>query len=111
MKDPSAAHREALRHEQRGLERLAAAVAAETAAGGDDAVVGKLRDRRGAHDVADGARGAGTSRETRDVAVRRDVPGRNAAEDAKHAPREFGGGARRFQKCTRTPALICTPPV
>ena len=79
---------DAFRHEQRSLQHLAAAVAAQPSAGGDHAVARDVGPAAAAHDVADGARRARPAGERRDLAVRRDAPRRNAPHHRQHAVRE-----------------------
>src|SRR5262245_15222968 len=81
---PRARHDHAFGLEQRALHPLAAAVSAEASAGGDDPVTGYTGRPAAFHDVADGPRRARRARRRRDVAVRRDAPGRNAADRGEH---------------------------
>ena len=57
----------------------------KTPARGDHAVTGHVGAAAAAHDVADGARRARTSRERGHLAICRHSPGRNAPDDREHA--------------------------
>ena len=86
---PRAADGDAFSDEQRALQRLAAAVAAEAATGGDHAVAGHIAPAAALHDVANGARRARSAGELGDFAVRGDLPRRNAPYHREHAVREI----------------------
>src|SRR5262245_43618047 len=91
-----ARHDHALRDEQRSLEHLAAAVAAEPSPGGYHAVARHIGTAAALHDVADGARGARPAGERGDVAVSRDAPGRDPPHDGEHA--KLKGVAELFHR-------------
>src|SRR5436853_4179484 len=75
--------------QQLPLHLQIAAVAAQAAAGRDDAVARDARCAAAAHDVADRARGARLAGERGDVSVGRDAAWWDAAHDREDAPREL----------------------
>ena len=81
--------------EELALDLKITAVAAETAAGGNDAVAGNARVAAVAHHGADGACGARRPSELGDVAVRRHPAGRNPADRRQDPMPEFASGQPR----------------
>jgi hypothetical protein len=77
-----------LRDKEGGFHLWTAAEPAQSPACSDNAVKRQAAFRRGATDIADGACGARASARRRDVAIRRDVSGRNSAQRVQHAAHE-----------------------
>ncbi len=87
-----APERDAFGDEERALEVLPAAVPAEPAAGRNHPVRGHIGSAA-AHQVADGACGAGPAGECGHFAVGGDPSGRNATHNREHLrPERVGGG-------------------
>jgi len=106
-----AAERDAFGDEERALDVLAAAVPAEPAAGGNHPVGGHIGSAA-AHEVADGACGAGPAGECGHLTVGGDPSGRNAAHNREHlrAERVGGGTCRPRRAAGQRSASLRTRP-
>lgn len=92
--DPRANDQQPFGSEERAFDIRATAVAPETSAGGDDAMVGKAPARREAHQRAHGPGGSGRARETGQVPVCRHLAGWNETDQSEHPGCESRGPGR-----------------
>ncbi len=88
-------HGDPLGAEQAPLEGEVSTEAAQSPSGSHHAVAGHVRPVAGAHDVSNGACGAGPTGEPRHVAVGGNSAGRDPTDDRQHPSRETGRPLRR----------------
>jgi len=83
----------ALRDQQRSLERFVTAVAPQSPAGRDHAMAWHVRLAAAAHDIANSACGAGATSQRRDIPVGRHAAHRDSPHDRQHTNFEFRHGS------------------
>src|SRR4051812_6864419 len=100
--DVHASEPDTFARKERPFHSFAPAVAAQAAAGGDDAVARYVRAMTVPHDVPDGPGGAGSACQGRNLPICRHAPGRNASYEREHVHDERTGRSRFHRAEGRT---------